>query len=171
MIENILIWLAAIIAVEAATEIEVNSELFKGFRGNIVRVKWVGWYLNGLFSCGYCLSVWVAALSALIIPGDVVVWVSSAVLGKITTCQVPFTIADFIIKTLVIHRLSNVVHEGIYRWLARMPIILGLRPIEIESDILDIGADDDHRTAENRGQTDQERSGTQGDAEELHAGE
>jgi len=148
MIGTIVTWLAAIIFVEATVEIEVNSGIFQGFRARIIKIPWVGWYLHGLFSCGYCLSVWVAAATALFVPGDVVSWIASATLGKLTNNEIPFAIADYLFKIFVIHRLANIWHEGVYRWLARMPFILGLKPIEFDSETMELDNGEEQDTGD-----------------------
>jgi len=128
MIEYLTAWVAAVVFVEATVEIEVNSKLFSGFRGRIVGVKWVGWYLNGLFSCGYCLSVWVSAAAALFVPGDIITPIATSALGKLVASKLPFVVADYLFKIFVIHRLANIWHECVYRWLERMPFVLAFKP-------------------------------------------
>lgn len=148
MIGTIVTWLAAVIFVEATVEIEVNSEIFQGFRARTIKIPWVGWYLHGLFSCGYCLSVWVAAAAALFVPGDVVSWIASATLGKLTNNETPFVIADYLFKIFIIHRLANIWHEGVYRWLARMPFILGLKPIEFDPETMELDNGEEQDTGD-----------------------
>ena len=157
MIAYIIAWMAAIIFVEATTEIEVTSVLFSGVRERLIKIRWVGWYVHGLFSCGYCLSVWVSAVAALFVPGDVILWTTEAFLGKLTTCATPFTIADYIFKIFVIHRLANVWHEGVYRWLERMPFVLAFKSGELTDNILGLtGENDEEQGAETRPEADNE---------------
>jgi len=141
---NLITWIAAIIFVEATVEIEVSSQLFTGFRSRIVHVKWIGWYLNGLFSCGYCLSVWVSAVAALFIQGSIIT-PSHCFLSEFTQCVMPFMIADYIFKIFIIHRLANAWHELIHRWLEKIPWILAFNKIEYSNtiDMLELGEQDD----------------------------
>jgi hypothetical protein len=141
MIEYIIAWVAAVIFVEATVEIEVNSELFAGFRGRIIGIRWVGWYLNGLFSCGYCLSVWVSAVAALFVPGDIITVSAFASLSKLTSGDLPFVIADYLFKIFVIHRLANIWHEVVYRWLERMPFVLAFKRAETNKNVIDLEED------------------------------
>jgi hypothetical protein len=69
----------AAIAVEAVTEILIHSELF----------AWLRKLLPRLMTCGWCLSLWIAA----------------GVWGLIVIDLWPPIIV------LVIHRLSNLIHE------------------------------------------------------------
>lgn len=82
MILNIIL---AVIATEAVTEILLMGEPFEWLRRLMFRHD----FTAGLFSCGWCLSVWVAT-------------------GL-------FVLATFlspvILIPLVIHRLSNVFHD------------------------------------------------------------
>jgi hypothetical protein len=162
IIQEILLWAACIIAIEAATEIEVESQLFAGFRGGLSRIGegrkgvigFIFWYLHGLFSCGYCLSVWVAAGAALVIP------------TRLPWPEWYFMVVSFIIKLLVLHRLSNIWHEAVYRWLGRMPFILGFSPVDTDPTILDTG-EFNERGATDRTEGDPERIGIEGDAPHL----
>jgi len=153
MIETVVAWAAAIVFIEATVEIEVASEIFRGFRSRVVRVPLIGWYLNGLFSCGYCLSVWVSAIAALFVPGSLLSVCDSAVACKIFGGVWPILVADYLFKVFVLHRLSNIWHEMVWRWLGRMPFVLGLRPIEFESEeneTMELDADEQQRNADSR---------------------
>ena len=99
--EHIIIWLIAIIAVEAVTEIIVFSEIFAPFREIIFNSRFV--FLHKLFSCGYCVSVWTAASIAWYVP-----W--------------PTGVFGYFIKVFVIHRLSNIFHEFTVRYINRISI-------------------------------------------------
>lgn len=103
-----LIWLLVVIATEAITEIIVNSEIFSGLRKFLSKSNFFGTLVN----CGYCMSVWVA-------------------LGTIWVLPKLFEIVlfDIIIKVFVIHRLSNLWHELIRRWLDRYPLTLVVHKI------------------------------------------
>jgi hypothetical protein len=99
---NGLIFLTVTMAVEAFTEIIVNGDIFQDLRGWISRKSP---FYGMLVTCGYCLSVWTSMLFA----------------GSIPFKIVPYVVFDYIIKLLVLHRLSNVVHELIIRLLNRIP--------------------------------------------------
>ena len=129
---SLLFWLAIVVAVEACTEVIVASSLFFPIRDwfsrpapeeracdhpiqatndpYVCRYKrgWVavfGWWvrhkIGELISCGYCTSVWVAAIASYY-TGYTSLWM-------------------FAIKTFVIHRVSNLVHELFARWFSRSP--------------------------------------------------
>jgi len=97
-------WFNAVLATEAITEILVASELFDGLRRSIAQLAYPideptngpqpGWvWLNKLTTCGYCMSVWVAAGVVWFLPGDY------------------FGIVDnVIVKGFALHRLSNWLH-------------------------------------------------------------
>lgn len=91
-----IIWL--VIFVEAITEIIVASELFSPFREFIWNTRFT--FLHKLFACGYCISVWVSASVAWIIPTH------NGILG-------------YFIKVMIIHRLSNMFHGIVTRLLGR----------------------------------------------------
>ena len=93
----LLIWLLIIIAVEAITEILIDGVIFFKFREWIFNSKIT--FLTIIFSCGYCLSVWVSMGFVYFLP-------------SITGILIP----DLIIKTFALHRLSNVYHELMKRW-------------------------------------------------------
>lgn len=107
----ILVWTAVIIAVEALTELIVDSKIGfpirdwfsrnpepKGFWAKL-RAK-----IGELINCGYCTSVWVAFLAAYFVPAKACTW------------------PVFIVKALIIHRLSNMMHELFKKWLNRSPL-------------------------------------------------
>ena len=86
-------FLAAIILTELLTELVVKSVIFKPVRKYVSRNAW----LNELFHCGYCLSVWVSAGVVFII-------------GE----SYDFTgvsIFDLGLTALIVHRLSNYLHN------------------------------------------------------------
>jgi heme exporter protein D len=105
MIKIIIIWLAVTIAVEALIELVVDSTMpvLNWWRNQLN--KWNPRFFGKLFSCGYCFSVWVAASVAWALPGSLVEcwWL------------------DIIIKTFLLHRLSNVMHKIISRLMNRLP--------------------------------------------------
>ena len=121
MIINILQWIMAVIAVEAIVEIIVDSELFLFWRAFLSKRKmFVGRYLAKLFTCGYCFSVWVAVVVAWCLPG--------VISG--------YWLFDVILKTFVLHRLSNLTHELFVRWLDRYPFSMVFNHVrgEVEKD-------------------------------------
>ena len=103
MIESILIWLAAIAYIEALVQILVESELLLPIRDAIGRR---GGMLATFVGCGYCVSVWAALTVSWALPGFI-----TSIWGL-----------DLLIKTLVLHRLSNVFHSIIIRRMNREPL-------------------------------------------------
>lgn len=109
---TLIAFIMLILAVEAVTEIIVASEAFTPFREKSFAIHPK---LGTLFSCGYCLSVWVATffLSFMTIPG--------------LTC---YPIVSGLIVVFAVHRLSGIWHEFISRWLNRAPIVLAIHKTE-----------------------------------------
>jgi len=160
---DILIWAAAVIAIEAAVEIETESEIFIIMRDKLTQAKILGWYLNTLLSCGYCLSVWVCVVAALFVPGDIIT--ANNQLGQIFAKigladsvfqAILFGSANYIVKILVLHRLSNITHEPINRWLNKDPFIIAFG-----------GTNEEGGAATESGY--QERNRTEKDAAEIPA--
>ncbi|MBD3260368.1 MAG: hypothetical protein GF334_01600 [Candidatus Altiarchaeales archaeon] len=87
-------------AVEALTEIVIKSEVFRPFRELIFKL---GPFFQKLFTCGYCFSVWVALAAVSAVP-DLVLPLSG-VFG-----------VNMLLTILVVHRLSNVIHNVIDKW-------------------------------------------------------
>ena len=128
-------WLAVIIAVEALTELIVSSSIMfpirdwfakppeekkRGcFKSCLLKIRG---FIGELINCGYCTSVWVAFLAAPFAPT-----------GKCTGC-VLYAIPIFLIKVLVIHRLSNLIHELFMKWFGRSPLSLVLTHIHRNGD-------------------------------------
>jgi len=134
MAKYMAIWVAAIIFIEAVVEIEVESELFKAIRARLMpsehsRFITIRWYINGLFSCGYCLSVWVSAIVALFVPTKFINDGMGSLLSEIVDCPIIFMVSSYIISVFVLHRFSNCLHELIHRWINRMPYIMAFRPV------------------------------------------
>lgn len=77
-----------IIAAEAMTQLTCKAEIFNRLRDWI---KSLSPFTNELLSCPYCVSVWVAAFTVLLYIGYEFAW--------------------WFILLLVIHRISNVVHD------------------------------------------------------------
>lgn len=98
--------LAAAIFVEGSTEIVSKSALFGPLRRRWATPRDKGAegvtdvpFLGQLVSCGHCLSVWVAMFPALVLAvysGSFRWW---------------FSPVAFIFATVIIHRLSNYVHN------------------------------------------------------------
>lgn len=97
MISNPTDWLLAIIATEALTEIWISSEIAEPLRDKLGQQKG---RISILARCGYCVSVWAAMIMS-----------------------IEIFIVRLLIQILVLHRLSNVFHEIVYRFLNRMPLI------------------------------------------------
>jgi small basic protein len=93
--------LVAVVVVEAATELVVGSAIFLPLRSYMG--KWS--FTSKLFTCGYCLSVWIAALVAIVVPFMVV----------------ENYLINFVIETLLFHRLANFFHELLSRYFKRLP--------------------------------------------------
>ena len=114
-----------IIVVEAITEILVDSTLFAPLRDWLHKHEVP--FLSPIFSCGYCMSV----------------WVSMAVCLTISIETINIAVVDKTILVFLLHRSSNVFHEYINRILNKLPIILCFNTFELE-DIPDtIGEDDE----------------------------
>lgn len=107
---TIILWIAAIIFVEAVTEIILNGSVLEKFRDVIHNFSK---FTSELISCGYCLSVWVSTSIAWALP-----------LGF------SYKIIDVVVATFVLHRLSNIFHEFVVRWLGRIPWTLQLHKTE-----------------------------------------
>lgn len=121
MLQILLIWWFFIIFVEAVTEIIVDSDFFFPIRNSLGKLPFfVGRFFVALLGCGYCVSVWVAALVAWMLPGSPV---SHASIELPIKLPIEFIlIVDAILKTFVLHRLSNLQHEFMVRVLKRIPL-------------------------------------------------
>jgi hypothetical protein len=116
MLQTLLIWWFFVIHVEAVTEIIVDSDFFFPIRNSLGKApSFVGKFFTALLSCGYCVSVWVAASVAWMLPG------SPASHAPIELPIEFILIVDAILKTFVLHRLSNLQHEFMVRVLKRIP--------------------------------------------------
>jgi hypothetical protein len=114
----------ATIVVEAVTEVFVDSALFESFR------KWIGgereeglarkYGLKGvLVWCGYCVSVSIGIGTAYLL------WIDGIHhLDPRLARLAPFEPA---LWGLVVHRLSNLWHETVLRYLKQIPFSLFLR--------------------------------------------
>lgn len=122
MTQSILIWVALIISIEAIIEIIVNGDIFLSFRNFLVKVN--PSFLGKLVSCPYCLSVWVAATHSWMLPGSI----SSVTLPNFEYCY----IIDFVLKTFIAHRLSNLWHGLSRRIIEKSPFELVMTHINVE---------------------------------------
>jgi hypothetical protein len=114
MIQVLLIWVGAAIFVEAITEIIVSSDILFGFRNYIIKLNRN--FFGKLVGCGYCMSMWASMPVAWLLPGSITsLW-----------------LFDVVIKTFILHRCSNVIHELFSRWFKRLPwyVIVGKNQIE-----------------------------------------
>lgn len=84
---------------EATVELLVKSQIFERPRQFLSRWSW----FKSLINCGYCISVWVALGFVTAVP--------SAVLPL---SDWPFV--NVIATLLVVHRLSNIMHNVIDKW-------------------------------------------------------
>lgn len=98
--------------VEAVTEILVSGDIFFKIR------DWIGRksaFLGELIYCGYCTSVWVAGIIA---------WVNVLVLSDIY-------IVNYFITVMILHRLSNIIHELNSKIFGRRPWALAIHKSEV----------------------------------------
>ncbi len=79
---------------EVITEAVVKSEFFKPIRNLISKI---GTWPAKLISCGYCFSVWPAA--------------GVVLMSRIAYPVTGVTLVDFIMTALIVHRLSNFIHN------------------------------------------------------------
>lgn len=95
---------ALVIVTEAVTEIITSSKIADPFRAALFRftypdeqhergVQPILEFVYNLVTCGYCCSVWVAAVAALVAPN---------IIG--------IPVANWVVLTFLIHRLSNFWH-------------------------------------------------------------
>jgi len=91
--------LMVVLLTELLTELVIKSEIFKPVRTLFFRL---GDWFTKLFNCGYCFSVWAAAAVVFL-----------------TDTSYPLTgnhWLDLGLMSLVVHRLSNVLHNIIDKW-------------------------------------------------------
>lgn len=91
----ILLFLAAVIFVEAVTELICKSSIFHNLNEKVS--SWHP-FLDEMLGCGYCTSVWVSMLPA-------------SVISYLYSGSALYSVGWFIVLTVVIHRLSNYVHN------------------------------------------------------------
>lgn len=96
-------FLLAIVFTEALTEIITKSEIFEPLRARIFKLgqdnRFFNW-LHKLFDCGYCFSVWVGALVAILFFRDLNLFN-------------PYL--DWFFVAIVLHRTSNLFHNTMDR--------------------------------------------------------
>ena len=128
MIHLLLSWFAAILFTEALVEILVESDIFFKLRNLIVKVN--PGFLGKLVICGYCMSIWCAVL-AWFLPG--------ALTG--------IFVLDVLVRTLCLHRMSNVLHELFVRWFKRLPLVIVFNQVkDLEEEDPEIDIPDDEPT-------------------------
>lgn len=87
-------------ATEAVVELVIKSTFFAPVRKLASKM---GYWTAELFKCGYCFSVWVAMGMIAAVP-VVILPVSD------------WRVVNVILTLLVVHRLSNVMHNVIDKW-------------------------------------------------------
>lgn len=92
--------LGCVILTELLTELVIKSEVFRLVREKVFFV--LGDWFKKLFTCGYCFSVW-AALGVVILTQT-----SYPLVGQAHV--------DTALAALIVHRLSNVLHNVIDKW-------------------------------------------------------
>ena len=97
--EFLLLILALTITTEAVVELVIKSAIFLPVRKMIFKL---GSWAEKLFSCGYCFSFWAAFCLVL----------SSRFSYNLTSNG----LLDLLIVVLIVHRLSNILHNVIDKW-------------------------------------------------------
>ncbi len=90
----------AVILTELLTELVIKSVIFRPIRD---RIKNLGGYLSELFSCGYCFSFWAASGVVLLL--------------GLAYNFTDYYLVDLTLTGLVVHRLSNYLHNFVDKWL------------------------------------------------------
>ncbi len=126
MIHTCVIYIILSITIEALTEIIVFSELFLKLRVLVSKIN--PSFLGKLLSCGYCLSIWVSIPIVFFVPGHIV----------------DNYVIDLFIKWMILHRFSNIAHEGIRRWITRAPFvfIIQKQDLTVIDKSIDIGEEE-----------------------------
>jgi hypothetical protein len=88
-----------VVLTELLTELAIKSQIFKPVREQLFRL---GKWFHELFTCGYCFSVWAA-------------------FGVVFLTETSYPLSgnkflDLGLMALVIHRLSNILHNVIDKW-------------------------------------------------------
>lgn len=102
MILSLLVLFLVVITVEAITQMIIDGDIFTELRGWLSRKSN---FISRLLGCGYCFSMWPSMVLAWSVPMDVT----------------GYLLIDIVVKTFVVHRLSNWFHELMSRWLNRHP--------------------------------------------------
>ena len=92
--------LLAVILTELITELVIKSIVFKPIRE---RIKGLHSWLEQLLSCGYCFSVW-SSYGVVILMG-------------LAYNFTDYYVVDLTLTGLVVHRLSNYLHNFVDKWL------------------------------------------------------
>lgn len=129
--QYILAWFLALLYIEAVTEIIINGSVFNRPRNWLSKKSE---FFSGLLSCGYCFSVWVSTI-AVFLPGKPISCLYDNDFGLI---------GDAVVKIFAAHRLSNIFHEFIHRWLNKVPIMLR-DPLVEEDTIVNVGDEDEDK--------------------------
>jgi hypothetical protein len=96
----VLLVLGLALATEAVVQLVIKSEFFAPIRRLASKM---GSWTAELFQCGYCFSVWVALGMIAAVPAAVL--------------QVSeWRAVNVLLTLLVIHRLSNIMHNMIDKW-------------------------------------------------------
>lgn len=93
-------FILSVILTELLTELLVKSVIFKPIRA---RIKGINNWFKELFSCGYCMSIWLAFGVVLLV---------QPVYSLVGTLWIDLPLIAF-----VVHRLSNYLHNFNDRWL------------------------------------------------------
>ena len=107
----VILWTLAALAVERITEIIHNGSIFESPR------DWASRRSNffaSLLGCGFCLSVWVAAIFAWGLPG----------------VFIPLGFLNVVLKTFILMGLSNILHELLSRWFEKVPVLLAFQRLD-----------------------------------------
>jgi len=91
--------LFCILLTETVTELVIKSEIFEPVRNVFFKL---GSWIKKLFSCGYCFSVW-AAIGIVFLTNTFYPLVGNDLL-------------DLGLMSLVVHRLSNILHNVIDKY-------------------------------------------------------
>ena len=118
---SVLAWIAVIVSIEAVAEIVAHGKVFDPLRERLEKLPgYVGWWSSGLVSCAYCMSVWLSAIGALVVPGPI--------LPAFGSSPDIHALANYAATLFVLHRASNVWHKVVWRWTEMVPFVLFLTP-------------------------------------------
>jgi hypothetical protein len=95
MFYSVAFFIVSVFFIEGATELICKSNIFKSFRSKLSALHP---FFKELLSCGYCTSVWVATAPA-------------AFLAFRLSNSIGGLVFVFPFLTVVLHRLSNFVHN------------------------------------------------------------